>query len=242
MKGRLIIMESTLQTAKIYVKFFYRDGEWVDNPTIFHAGKEVDQKVCGFIRNLLKMMLESDYTSDATKMFLNSIVPGIKGSIDFYNNSVEPEKALDYITAKNCIQYDRRKIDKVFECDAISKCIENPESVNELQDKLNSIVKKALGATVQAQALGFDIQVPGLVDDISAEEFQELLLVLNRYSKRRLDALGKGLTDELNEKLIKYFNYLTTSGELSAKEKFYLSKVNQALGIAEDRTSDVNGN
>ena len=31
-------MESTLTSVKMYLKFFYDDGEWVDKPVVYFAG------------------------------------------------------------------------------------------------------------------------------------------------------------------------------------------------------------
>lgn len=238
-------MESTLTSVKMYLKFFYDDGEWADKPVVYFAGKEADPRACGFIKNLLKFLLESNYTSDSTKMFLNSQVTSIKGAIDFYNNSVEPDKKLDYITSKNAIQYDKRKLDKALGGDAVTTVLYNPDLVNECQSKLNALIKKTMGKSVQAQALAFDVQVPGLSsEELSTEDFQQLLMVLNRYSKKRLERLGKGLLKELPEDSLKYFNYLTSTdvGTLSIKEQFYLSKINEALGIQGTPEGEVDSN
>lgn len=102
-----------------------------------------------------------------------------------------------------------------------------------------------MGKSTQAQALAFDVQVPGLSsEEISTEDFQQLLMVLNRYSKKRLERLGKGLLKELPEESLKYFNYLTSTdeGTLSIKEQFYLSKINEALGIQGTPEGEVDSN
>lgn len=221
-----------LKQIKMYVPMFYSGGRWVENPVVYNNGEEVDKRFIGFMSDIMHFLMESDFTKQATKIFLKSHITGEKAALADYNASVKEDKRLDYVKAHNNIYYDASKLDKAFEGrSVVDELLNNPESYDFFKKRLYEMTVQLTSQSPQAKEVSFPILCTDVKTELSKEDFQTLLLVLNRYSKKRLESLGRGENKELHIDCIKYFNYLTMSSMLNDTEKKRLEKLNEALGL-----------
>lgn len=228
-----------LRTVKMYMPNVYANGDFVEKPKIFYAGREIPEEVSKFMRETIHFFLESNFLRPITKQYLVSPVVGVRAFVDSFNTMHGEEEQIPYDMARNATQYDKRKVTKIFGDDVLEILIADTELVKEYNDKLYEAMTELATRTPQARALAFPVMVDAKDTKLDDERFNELLYFLNKYSVRRLKTVGMGKSKEISKESLEYFGYLISTRILTDKEKERIKMVNNALGIDEGGEENV---
>ena len=120
-----------LDETKVWLKYFYNNGQWEEEPNFKINGRDPEPELIEFLRGFFMFIMESNFVSENTKIWLTSHESTVKAAVNNYNNQVlEVDRVKENTVAAN-IQYDKNKVKKFFDQDILYKLMNYPEKYME---------------------------------------------------------------------------------------------------------------
>lgn len=224
-------MGCLLKDTKRYIKHFYINGEWLEEPNLKFKGNAISEDTKGFLSELFHFFLDSKYLSKVSKIYINSHASTIRGAIEDYNIGLPKDLQININTGQSNIQYDKKKIAKTFESNMITNVIAYPEIyISKYKESLIGLYPEYTENKGYGNCTVLKLSKYITESEISDKDYNDLLKVLKLYSKETIKKIERG-EHLLTKDMIGYFNYLTSAPILTDTEKTRLGKINEILGL-----------
>lgn len=222
-----------LDETKVWLKYFYNNGQWEEEPNFKINGRDPEPELIEFLRGFFMFIMESNFVSENTKIWLTSHESTVKAAVSNYNNQVlEIDRVKENTVAAN-IQYDKNKVKKFFDPDILYKLMNYPEKyMEEVQLTLDKLSRIYMDDKGYNRAMVIKLPKDKLCKTIDDYSWAMLTEMLSRYSKKRKELIESGNDKEFNADMIGYYNYLISSKRLNKEEKERLNEIKRILGIS----------
>lgn len=227
-----------LAELKKWLPKFYINGEWVKGKVTlkYNGGLEASEESTSFLRELLYFLFEGDMVNNCTIIWLTSNQSSMRAAFEVYNSERPAEENININTAMSKVQYDRKKLEKYFSPSEILNILAYPEkyldSAIEKLDRLERLYMKDLEYN---RAMVIKMNKEPMSYSVDDYEWAKLLEIIERYSKKKIEAIESGNDEELTSNMIGYYNHLISCGRLSEKEKARLNKIRSILGLGDKK-------
>ena len=192
----------------------YKDKKLLDAPVGRYIRKELDDDRLKLVKDLTELLMETDYISEESKIFLSTPYINYQGVVDeIYINS-------NRITTTNNVQskvwYDKEKLVRDLGGELPIDVLEYTnrdvrvylDRIANLRLKINkSDLLKEVGLKFPKKTV--------YCDNIDDEDFEEFLDVIAPYTKKCMGRVANGI----DEKVLGYIRYITTHKNLSETDK-----------------------
>jgi len=192
----------------------YKDKKLLDAPVGRYIRKELDDDRLKIVKDLTELLMETDYISEESKIFLSTPYINYQGVVDeIYINS-------NRITTTNNVQskvwYDKEKLVRDLGGELPIDVLEYTnrdvrvylDRIANLRLKINkSDLLKEVGLKFPKKTV--------YCDNIDDEEFEEFLDIIAPYTKKCMSEVANGI----DEKVLGYIRYITTHKNLSETDK-----------------------
>lgn len=230
--------ENMLKIVKDNIHLFYKDGDWVDDLETIQFrvnGTLLNVKELEFFKRLCKALVEVNFLSECTKIWLLSHQSTVLGAVKYYNSQVRETERINENTFGNEVRYDRDKLDNIFKSDTLLYLhTKYDEYIESFENKLSAIERKGTNDIEYKKSLNIKINKDSIKRELDQYEFAILLDTLTAYSKKEMKAIENMSTSKLTKDMAGYYNYLISSNNLTNEDKERLKQIRYALGLNED--------
>lgn len=227
--------KNLIDESKAWLPKFYNNGEWNDSPTLRFNGRYVEDNVVEFLSDFFHFLLESEFLSKETIIWLTSNMPSVKKAFELYNTQCDEVDTINIMTAQSNIHNDKVKLQKYFDASLIFDIITYPErNLAKAIESLSVVNRKYFNDKEYRQSLIIKIPkdfVSKNIDEYSWAVFTETLRKFNKDYIRKIEELK---TPELTKEMVGYYNYLISSKRLNKEEKERLETIKSLIGITKD--------
>lgn len=190
--------------------------------------RNIDKDKQQFILAFMGFLMESKVISDTTKMFIKSRASTIKAVVDSHNRDCKEHEKINVNTAISKLQYDKNKLDKMFDDNMITKVLYMKEcNLAKYKEQLSIAVLQYDKRVTVLDKLAVHIPKDSLSFVCSDEDFDEILEVLAPYSPKTIKTVIQFLNDKGYSG---YLTYLTSGKTLDSTEKSRLKDLETLLG------------
>lgn len=227
--------KNLIDEVREMLPYFYNGTAWNENPTIMFEGQRIENKeIIYFIENITRLFVASDFLNESTKYWITCNAKSVKQAVDIYNSQRVSVDQLNFNTVKSKIQYDKKRVEKIFGNDLIYNVKVYPEKyLDEACEKLVKLERKYIRDKEYSDATVLKIDKTVVNRTLSEDDFNELLNILSTYSKKKIENVCDLSTGEMNYKRSGYFNYLISSRKLPEKDEERKKLIRKALGLSD---------
>ncbi len=223
---------SSIDEAKIWIKYYYNNGVWEENPNYKVSGLPATSDVIEFVGNFLHFLLDTTFLTPATKMWLTTSMPSVRVMVEAHNEQCLEIDKLNFYTTKSNITNDKTKVTKYLGEDMLYNVMHNPEKyMEEAINKLDILQRKYMKDTVYNKSMVIKIPKNYICKEVDDMTWLKLTQLLSMYSKKNIQKIEEGNDKSITNEVFGYYNYLISGTRLSDKDKQRLSEIKMILGI-----------
>lgn len=231
--------KNLIDECKAWLPYFYKDGEWEEDPAIKFNGRMIESKTKRFMYDFFKFLIESTFLNKCTIIWLNSNLPSMQKTFEFYNSQCDEIDALNIKTAITNVDYDKKKLGKYFDKEMLFNVITYPEeNLGEAIEKLDILNRKYFNDKEYKSSLVLKLPIDVINKKLSEEKFGTLTEMLRRYSKPVIKEIESGENKEFDYEMIGYYNYLISNKHLNVEETKRLGKIKELLDLSTEENKE----
>ena len=223
--GKMTEASAFMNQLRVIVLENYKEGKVLDSLTGRYIRKQLDADRLKLMRDLTEFLMETDYISEESKIYLSVPYITYKGVVD--EMYIRHNKIVNLSTVQSKIWYDKGKLVKEFGADMPLDIIEyTNKDVKIYMDKLATLRLKVNKVNILDNvALDFPKETI-YCDSISDEEFEEFLDIIAPYTKKCMGNVVKNI----DEKVLGYIRYITTHKCLNDTDKQRYADLKELIG------------
>ena len=203
----------------------YKDKKVLETPVGRYIRKELDSDRLIIVRELTELLMETDYLSEESKVFLSIPYINYQGVVDeIYINSGRITNANN---VQSRVWYDKDKLVKELGGDLPIDVLEYMS--RDVRIYLDRIANLRLKLSKADLLKGVELKFPRKTvycDSILDEEFEEFLNIIAPYTKKCMSKVANGI----DEKVLGYIRYITTHKNLSDTDKKRYNDLKELIG------------
>jgi hypothetical protein len=164
---------------------------------------------------IMYLVMNTKITSKNTKNYLRSNEVSVRRFVESYNLTVNEDEQLKAASISQNVDYDRKKLLEFFPNDIISKIRSFgwEERISDYEKMLNNARAKYSGNRKMLNNLALNISKTAVNDNLTEEEFKELLIIIAPYTKPQMKYISENIPIEQ----VGYLNYLVSAHKLDGE-------------------------
>lgn len=165
---------------------------------------------------IIYLVMNTKITSKNTKNYIRSQESSVKRFVESYNLTVKEEEQLKAASVSQNVDYDRKKLLEFFPDEIISKISSFgwEKRIADYEKMLNNARAKYAGNRKIINNLVLNISKTAVNDNLSAEEFEDLITVISKYTKNHIKYVSENLPIEQ----VGHLNYLVSAHKLEGED------------------------
>lgn len=230
-KGDIDMAKNLLDESKVYLPNFYNNGEWVENPTLKVAGRDIDNRVIEFMEEYYRFLFNSTFLTMASLLWLESNLSSVKKTIELYNESCYEVDRLNMNTSQTNIMHDKKRLEKYFSPELFKNIMYYPEEhLEEAFETLAQLELKYMKKSKEyRESLVVKVPRTVLCKSVDDNTWELLKQFINCYSKERIKKIERLEDETVVPAVLGYYNYLISNNRLSEVDKQRLHEIRQLL-------------
>ncbi|AKL96184.1 hypothetical protein CACET_c27390 [Clostridium aceticum] len=191
------------------------NGNFLTKMTGVYRNVKLSERRYEFLKGLINLVMTTRITSENTKNYIKSNGSSVRDFVNSYNLTVKEEEQLKASSVSQNVDYDRKKLLNFFPNDTVIKVIFSYElNITEYEKMLNMAYTKYGGNRKMLNNLALTIPKTAVNDNLTEEEFEELLRVIAPYTKAQRKYISENIPDEQ----VGYLNYLVSAHKLEGED------------------------
>ena len=204
-------MDNILKTTKLLYSCYYdKDGRIMKEPTGKIGRLKLPETHLAFLYRYIEFIMNSKLLNEASVIYIKSPYDVAKGVFEMYNKE-HPEDPVNVKTAISNLDYNRRKMIKVFDDDMLTKVIYYPKQADmeRYNGKLDDAMKRYnKGSIFDGKLMIVLPKNVGTVEPTEAD-ISDFMMAVQAYRNVNRKLIEEQVASQFSS-VIAYFNYLST--------------------------------
>ena len=204
-------MENILKMTKmLYSSYFDENGHIMKEPTGRIGRIGLPQKNLDFLYRYIEFIMNSKLLNEASKIYVKSPYESVKAVFEMYNKE-NPDKTINVKTGISNVDYNRRKLNRIFDEDMLVRVIQyySTANVDRYQQQLDNAIAKYSKDSVFMGKVMIDLPKSVSVVVPDGDEIDNFKMMISAYrnsSKKLIEPQIK----EMYEPVVAYFNFISS--------------------------------
>lgn len=199
-------------TKNIYASFADDQGHITKEPKGLVSYERLPKEVVGFLYEYLDFALHSKILNEASIVYIKSPYTSSVEYIFNKHNENHPDNIFNLKTAASNLDYNRRKLDKVFDSDMLdvltSRFKGGLEKLPHYREQLDNAIKQYSRGDAFGNSLFIEISRHQSRDIPTKDAIEEFMMAIDKYRTVNKKTI-QSIINEQYKDVIGYFNYLS---------------------------------
>ena len=223
-------MENILKLTKLVYSCFYdKNGFIQKEPFGKIARMKLSQECIDFLYRYIEFMMNSKILNEASVIYVKSPYDTTKGVFEMHNRE-HPDDIINVKTAISNLDYNRRKVNKIFDQDMLTQIIfySHKADIEKYQKQLdNAMSRYSRGSVFDGKLM---IKLPNIisVDKPSNEKIESFKLMISSYRNANRQIIEQRVEDMYGD-VVSYFNFLSVLNDRNEEEEEQFQQMSNFL-------------